>query len=731
MHKQVNKSQKQIRSASLWQFTASYIALMLMLPVMGISVVFAVRAINEQNAAKTSTIILQHAVSSMDNSMETVSSFSNILMSDPPIVSLMGSAKTTEQLTVDMAQVIQSMPALNDSSMLIQNYWIYSALNDVIFAPKQGFLNIERYYASSFSYGGMSCADWKELLREGCTRTMLLPVQQNVYQSKFRNSILMLTPYINTSTGRLLGCIAYYFSGDAVEQLFSEAYEVGADFFYIQDSKGQTLFARGNVPNDLRGMQVSKLTSRRMGFSYALGIPKSKFIQQSWSDTMNIILLAGALTLVSLGMAIALLIHNRRPLESMANTLALSDISPHRSGLWTLERAVSALSTSREDLVDELCQQAFQQKNAFFARMVAGSLRDEREAEQFLQTNGIDIKGSELRGVLLCIHTHSPTISAELEPIRIQAELRRFSSLIYLYEKDPDTHFLLWSCEAGADTLKDAPFQELYTRLKEQCQIGVRFCVGIPCSAFCALHYSFSYAERLVNMDFDGRYLLLHEQVMHYTNEYTYPRAAEQQLLQALANGRETDANERISEIYRQNFGSNVLTPFSQQMLFSTMLQTLEPFESAAELSDAMQGCFALTPEQFFARYHTHCTELCSAQRQKTQQQQEQLAADMLEYIKQNIANPDMGLSDLSAQFGMTEKYISIYLKEKGGVHFSEFLESLRIARANELLRETDISIAEVAAQVGYVNVNSFRRCYQRVQGVSPSTYRMQARPGT
>ena len=72
----------------------------------------------------------------------------------------------------------------------------------------------------------------------------------------------------------------------------------------------------------------------------------------------------------------------------------------------------------------------------------------------------------------------------------------------------------------------------------------------------------------------------------------------------------------------------------------------------------------------------------------------------------------------------MTESYLSLFIKEKLGETFSARVERLRIEKANQLLRETDLRIDVISEQVGYANSNTFRRAYRRVQGFSPSDYR-------
>ena len=50
--------------------------------------------------------------------------------------------------------------------------------------------------------------------------------------------------------------------------------------------------------------------------------------------------------------------------------------------------------------------------------------------------------------------------------------------------------------------------------------------------------------------------------------------------------------------------------------------------------------------------------------------------------------------------------------------------ESVRMARAAKLLRESDLAVAEIIEQVGYQNDSFFRRKFKETYGRTPAQYR-------
>jgi AraC family transcriptional regulator len=63
------------------------------------------------------------------------------------------------------------------------------------------------------------------------------------------------------------------------------------------------------------------------------------------------------------------------------------------------------------------------------------------------------------------------------------------------------------------------------------------------------------------------------------------------------------------------------------------------------------------------------------------------------------------------------------------GVTFHRYLEQLRLANAEALLRDSRVHVCDVACAVGYASPNHFRNVFKAFKGVSPSTWRQLHQP--
>jgi YesN/AraC family two-component response regulator len=62
--------------------------------------------------------------------------------------------------------------------------------------------------------------------------------------------------------------------------------------------------------------------------------------------------------------------------------------------------------------------------------------------------------------------------------------------------------------------------------------------------------------------------------------------------------------------------------------------------------------------------------------------------------------------------------------KEVTGKSITEFISTIRIERAKELLTSTNNPIRDIGESVGYADQNYFSRCFKRIEGCSPMKYR-------
>jgi transcriptional regulator GlxA family with amidase domain len=100
-----------------------------------------------------------------------------------------------------------------------------------------------------------------------------------------------------------------------------------------------------------------------------------------------------------------------------------------------------------------------------------------------------------------------------------------------------------------------------------------------------------------------------------------------------------------------------------------------------------------------------------------------QIVAAMIDYVHAHYRHP-MSLGEVAVHLKLTPNYLSALFSKAMGVTFHHYLEELRLAKAEELLRDPTLHVCEVAAAVGYASPSSFRGMFEKRVGHKPSTLR-------
>jgi two-component system response regulator YesN len=84
----------------------------------------------------------------------------------------------------------------------------------------------------------------------------------------------------------------------------------------------------------------------------------------------------------------------------------------------------------------------------------------------------------------------------------------------------------------------------------------------------------------------------------------------------------------------------------------------------------------------------------------------------------------DISLEFIAQKFYFNPSYFSNLFKSYTGACFSEYLLGVRIQNARRLLRQSECSMSEIAARLGFKDPTYFNRMFKREVGVSPNKYR-------
>ncbi len=94
-----------------------------------------------------------------------------------------------------------------------------------------------------------------------------------------------------------------------------------------------------------------------------------------------------------------------------------------------------------------------------------------------------------------------------------------------------------------------------------------------------------------------------------------------------------------------------------------------------------------------------------------------------INFAKENFKN-DICVEDVAKKCNVSYSYFSRFFKNITKRSFSDYVNFLRIAEAEKLLTESDMSITEIAYEVGFSSSSYFIAQFKNAKGISPMQYR-------
>ena len=173
-----------------------------------------------------------------------------------------------------------------------------------------------------------------------------------------------------------------------------------------------------------------------------------------------------------------------------------------------------------------------------------------------------------------------------------------------------------------------------------------------------------------------------------------------------------------IYEKYKERGGSPVFHP-DDSSPFTTILTDLYTLASSSDyirdmrINESLSALLTLLMEQ---SWHPES---------KTVSRKRLELVEIKNYLDEHYTERIV-LDDLSEKYYINKYYLTKIFKETYGSTINTYILSLRITKAKQCLRFTEMSVEEIGRTVGMEDLNYFSRSFRKVEGISPTEYRKQ-----
>jgi AraC-like DNA-binding protein len=94
-----------------------------------------------------------------------------------------------------------------------------------------------------------------------------------------------------------------------------------------------------------------------------------------------------------------------------------------------------------------------------------------------------------------------------------------------------------------------------------------------------------------------------------------------------------------------------------------------------------------------------------------------------MEVVEKYMSNPEFDVQLFVNEIGMSRTVFYRKLKAVTGMSVNEFINTIRLKRAVQLLEQKKLSVSEIAYEVGFSNPKYFSTCFKKQFHKTPSEF--------
>lgn len=219
--------------------------------------------------------------------------------------------------------------------------------------------------------------------------------------------------------------------------------------------------------------------------------------------------------------------------------------------------------------------------------------------------------------------------------------------------------------------------------------------------------------------------VLDHNSFTRANDEYYYPMDVELNLISAISRGDKEKVSSILQNIHEENFVNRNLSPYIARLLLNelagTTLKITRGLESSFPENPAAAVLKCETVEEVFYTLQQIYLHACAVQQPDVDVKRKE---EFNRYIMLHYTDAGFSQRQMADDFGVSQNYLSAQFKNYFGVNMNAYVNTLRVERAAEFLKETSYPILDVAIMCGFSNGDALTRVFKKKYGITPSDYR-------
>ena len=742
----------------VFKFMVSYtvvLILPLLMCLIGYNVAFN---IVEREIKDNKLAMINHSKNLIDNQIEALSTLVMQIATSPTMLSLVETESIAEGTFFwDAKKAIERTSQLftHSSNNLIEDIYIYLHNTEYVITPETLY-NARFYHENILKVKDISYEQWqRQLLGEFREGTYSITDEEVSY-------VQALPLKYNASVQGIIVC---KLKKSEIQKFFSSVDPGDGSIISIQDEKENLVWQSTSdkepfIPIDVlkkyekEGIFSTIVNNNKMivlhtvsdvnNWRYVLMLPEGVVMAQlvNLRNIIAVLLLA----ILSVGgiTSYYLSVKNGQPLRDIINQLKGPNVEQEiwdeeLNNIDDLGGAITKIVARTQTLRKEIDKQQPLLQTGFWQKVIRGEFTVEDEMRLFADRANIILGNAPKRIVACRVFANNDFYSMDtqtLEEVNIAIILIKnilkelLEEKVYFYDVDYLTTVAIIEEKQDKSYVIEQKIKEVNAYMIANYYITPAWGISELCHSWLEIWRAYEQAKGALKSGVkEGlKNIIFYKDVIEEHVTYYYPLNFEERLIHYCRRADQASIQNLLHILYTENFENRKLSGNTIQKLYDEIKSTVIKLAESDREIEELETLGTLSHPKDAKAYFKALLDICIGISIRFKEAKNNSQTDLINRIKHHIqtyyTDPNLGLGMISSFFNISEGYISSLFKEQTGVNFTEYVEEIRMNRACDLLKDTKLNIHDIGEKVGYNSVQSFRRAFKRIHGISPSELR-------
>ncbi len=287
--------------------------------------------------------------------------------------------------------------------------------------------------------------------------------------------------------------------------------------------------------------------------------------------------------------------------------------------------------------------------------------------------------------------------------------------------------------------LLDEAIEQIIEVMIKEFNVEMRGCIGTVWGSYKDIHRSYEDAVSAIQsrVAISDERVIDAKTVLSSPKVKQFPTVLQNKLIDNIKQKNEQYVNDTVDEIvgYLSDISWNYAVNYSKQILLAVFsrfdsfidkdsknhhqllrgVEKIELAENLYQLKDTIRS-FSLV-----------VTSLVTVRKKDSGSD---VVAKVKEYTKVNFSSFELNLNSMAQHVGLSPAYFGRMFAATTGISYIDYLNSVRVEAAADILRTTKSPVGTISEMVGIANTNYFYTVFKKKYGCTPAVYRKENQQG-